>query len=252
MVAEEAARDAVRRASGLPGLRVGLHVVVSRGRAVLPAAEIPDLVDGEGRFRRGLAGAGARYFLLPAARRQLAAEIRAQFAAFRETGLPLDHVSVHNHMQLHPTVLGAILKAAREFGPAPVRLPYEPFLPSWRAAGEGFFRRFLSWLLLAPWAGCARFRLGRAGVPCNDYLFGMYDAGRMRKDRVLRLLSLLPPGVSELHFHLSCGAWPDPDARGYEPEGEREALASVQVAEGLREAGATAVGFRDLSGAAPE
>jgi hypothetical protein len=33
----------------------------------------------------------------PRARRQLAAEIRAQFEAFRATGLPLDHVNAHKH-----------------------------------------------------------------------------------------------------------------------------------------------------------
>ena len=77
--------------------------------AINPAGKVPALVDGEGRFPEGPAGAGFRYFLLPSARRQLRNEARAQFAAFRETGLPLDHVNVHNHMQLHPTILGLIL-----------------------------------------------------------------------------------------------------------------------------------------------
>ena len=40
MVAGAAAADAVRRARGLPGLRVGLHLVVIEGPAVLPPAEI--------------------------------------------------------------------------------------------------------------------------------------------------------------------------------------------------------------------
>ena len=50
MVAGAAAADAVARARALPNLRVGLHLVVIEGPAVLPPAEIPDLVDARGRF----------------------------------------------------------------------------------------------------------------------------------------------------------------------------------------------------------
>ena len=38
MVAGDAAADAVRRARALPGLHVGLHLVVVEGPAVLPAS----------------------------------------------------------------------------------------------------------------------------------------------------------------------------------------------------------------------
>src|SRR5208282_2125038 len=41
MVAGPAAADAVRRARVLPSLRVGLHLVVIEGPAVLPPSEIP-------------------------------------------------------------------------------------------------------------------------------------------------------------------------------------------------------------------
>lgn len=249
MVGAPAARDAVRRARGLPALRVGLHLVVVRGRSVLPPREIPDLVDGEGRFRDGLLGAGFRYFLLPSARRQLEAEIRAQFEAFRETGLTLDHVNAHNHMHLHPTVLGLVLKAGRDYGLASVRLPYEPFLASWRAAGEGMCPRLLSWLFLAPWAAFMKARLKRGKVACNDYLFGMNDTGRMGKGRVLQLLSRLPPGVSEMYFHPARGGWPGPAAEGCEPERELEALTSREVAAALPAAGISGIHFGDIGGA---
>src|SRR5580692_12021612 len=50
MVAGPAAADAVRRARALPSLRVGLHLVVIEGPAVLPASDIPDLLDATGQF----------------------------------------------------------------------------------------------------------------------------------------------------------------------------------------------------------
>ncbi|MEE8285398.1 MAG: hopanoid biosynthesis-associated protein HpnK, partial [Gammaproteobacteria bacterium] len=109
MVGAPMADDAVARARRLPNLRVGLHVVVVRGRPVLTPERIPDLVDGDGRLDGNLVRAGFRYFFLPRVRRQLAAEIRAQFEAFQATGLALDHANAHNHMHLHPTVLRLIV-----------------------------------------------------------------------------------------------------------------------------------------------
>ncbi|MGH7212438.1 MAG: ChbG/HpnK family deacetylase, partial [Acetobacteraceae bacterium] len=59
MVAGEAAEDAVRRARAMPALRVGLHLVLVEGRAVLPHSAIPDLADRQGwlgsdQWQRGL------------------------------------------------------------------------------------------------------------------------------------------------------------------------------------------------------
>src|SRR5882757_2815693 len=89
MVGAAAAADAIARARRLPQLRVGLHLVLADGVATLPRAQIPDLVDAQGRFGNAMTRDGARFFFLPQVRRQLAAEIRAQFAAFAATGLAL-------------------------------------------------------------------------------------------------------------------------------------------------------------------
>jgi hopanoid biosynthesis associated protein HpnK len=196
MVGASAAADAVARAKRLPELRVGLHLVLVGGRPLLPAAEIPDLVDRHEEFRNGLFAAGVRYCLRPRVRQQLAAEIRAQFAAFQKTGLPLDHVDAHNHLHLHPTVLGLMLKIGREFGLEAVRVPYEP------TAGYGrCWQERLAGLALTPWIGLLKMRLHRAGICCNDFVFGMHDTGAMIESTVLRLLAQLPNGVTELYFH---------------------------------------------------
>src|SRR4051812_32980140 len=73
MVAGAAAADAVARARALPNLRVGLHLVVIEGPAVLPPGEIPDLVDAEGQFASDQLRLGIDYFARPRVRRQLAA-----------------------------------------------------------------------------------------------------------------------------------------------------------------------------------
>ena len=60
--------------------------------------------------------AGIAIFLKPAVRRQVEAEIEAQFAAFAATGLVLDHVNAHKHFHLHPTIGRHVVAIGRRFG----------------------------------------------------------------------------------------------------------------------------------------
>jgi hopanoid biosynthesis associated protein HpnK len=247
MVGGDAVADAVARARRLPSLRVGLHVVLVDGRPVLPVSQVPDLVDERGEFSTKLVSAGFKYFFNARARRQLNAEINAQFEAFAATGLPLDHVNAHNHMHVHPTIFDELLRADQAHGSKPVRIPREPLLPSWRAQHRGLAGRFGNDVLLSPLFARMRARCRRAGVPFNDYVFGMNDTGRMTTDVVLRLLSALPPGVTEMYFHPAApvaGAPSDPRER------ELAALTDPAVVAALRDSGVRVVGFGDISAAA--
>ena len=126
MVAAPAAADAVARAHRLALLRVGLHLVLIDGSPILSPDELDGLVDRDGRFDDNPLRAGLRFFFRPGARRHLAAEIRAQFEAFRATGLALDHVNAHKHMHLHPTVARLVVEIGRDYGLRAVRVPAEP------------------------------------------------------------------------------------------------------------------------------
>jgi len=241
MVGAPAAADAVARARRLPTLKVGLHVVVVDGRPVLPAERIPDLVDASGRFPVDILWAGITIFVRPAARRQLEAEIRAQFAAFRATGLTLDHVNAHHHFHMHPTVLRTILKVGRDFGLRAVRVPYEPVFLSWRATRTGLLARLAAGAVLAPWVAMMRWRLRRADVRTNDYMFGLTETGRMGADVTLRYLAGLPDGISELYFHPTTGDQPN----GGDTQDFR-ALTSGPVVQALRASDIRLIGFSDL------
>jgi hopanoid biosynthesis associated protein HpnK len=249
MVGAPAVADAVARAQRLPALRVGLHVVLVRGRPVLPSERIPALVGPDGRFPDRLAAAGVRYFFSPSARRQLAAEIRAQFERFRTTGLELDHANAHNHLQLHPPVLRLILAIGQEYGLRAIRLPHEPFAASWRAARTGFGRRLANDLLLRPLIALGRRRLARGRIAANDHLFGMNDAGAMDRARLLGILRNLPDGVSELCCHPATGPWRDmgPAARRFRVADELAALTDAAVAAALSERGIERTVFCALS-----
>lgn len=246
MVAAPATEDAVRRARRLPDLRVGLHLVLAEGRPALPASEIRTLLRADGEFDRNLVRAGLRFFFSPAARRQLTAEIRAQFAAFQASGLTLDHVNAHKHLHLHPTVADTIIETGRDFGMKAVRVPAEPVAVLRRAVpDEHRAAPFYSF-----WIGALRRRLKRAGLVVNDHLFGLAWSGQMIETRVQRLLPHLPDGVSEIYFHPAAersaalvAAMP-----GYRHDEELAALLSPQVARRIAELGLKPIGYRDLAG----
>ena len=248
MVAEAAAGDAIRRARTLPSLGVGLHVVLVAGRPVLPPERIPDLVERDGQFTTDLARAGVRFFFRPRIRAQLEAEIRAQFAAFAASGLRFDHLNAQCHLHLHPTVFGIIVKVAREYGNPPMRIPYEPFAPSWRATRDARGLRFANAFLLAPWLALMRARLRRAHIAHNDRVFGLSDVGRMTPERVLALLGELRPGVTEVFFHAATRRWPGiaPALATYRLEDELAALTSPDVARVLHAPGVETIAFSDL------
>ena len=197
MVSAPEAADAVARARRLPGLRVGLHLVLIDGRAALPAHEVPALVDNAGCFTDSQLGAGLRYFFRPGARRQLAAEIRAQFEAFRATGLPLDHVNAHQHLHLHPTVARLVVEIGRDYGMQALRLPAEPASVLRRAFPGETYRA----PLYRPAIAALRRRLRQAGLAAADAVFGIAWTGAMVESRVLGLLPHLPSGTNELYFH---------------------------------------------------
>ncbi len=185
MVGAPAAADAVARAKRLKTLGVGLHLVLVDGTPVLPPEQVPGLVDGTGRFRDNMALAGAAMFFLPATRRQLAAEIEAQFAAFAATGLPLDHVNAHKHFHLHPGIAAVIARIHARYHVRAVRSPREPGHAS----------------LTDPWSALIAGRFRRRGIAVPNAVFGLKHSGAMTADRLSAAIAVLPDGLSEIYLH---------------------------------------------------
>jgi hopanoid biosynthesis associated protein HpnK len=246
MVAGGAVAQAVSIARAAPSLHVGLHIVLVEGRPVLPPESIPALVASDGRFRRDMVGAAVEMFFRPAVRRQLAAEVAAQFHAFAATGLALDHVNTHKHFHLHPTIAGTILRIGRAFGLKAMRVPAEPREVLMRAEPGA---RVEPAYVTGPWSAAVRWRLGRAGVATADQVFGLHWSGAMTPERLLGLVRNLPDGVSEIYMHPATTGGFDGDCPGYAYAAELAALTSPAVIGAVRDSGARLSGFNALSNA---
>lgn len=204
VVTGEAAADAVKRAKKMPKLGVGLHLALLDAPSALKAAEIPDLIEpGCDYLGSRAAITGAKIAMLKSVREQARAEMHAQFALYRKTGLKLDHVDGHWHFHMHPTVVGILIgDLAQPFGIKAMRVPSEPAGPSSRAAhGQGGLKRWGTALANGPLWAALKIRLEKAGIGSNDWFFGLNDTGAVVRERMLGFIAELPEGVSEIGLH---------------------------------------------------
>jgi hopanoid biosynthesis associated protein HpnK len=243
MVSAPAAADAVARAKRLPALRVGLHLVLVEAWPTLPAADLPDLIGADGLIRSDMGRLGLDLALKPAARRQLAAEIAAQFEAYRATGLPLDHVNAHKHFHVHPLIAGAVLSIGRRYGMRALRVPRETRAVL-RAAEAGAAPKPA--LDIAPWAALLAVRARQAGLLIPDRTLGLAWSGAMTPARVAGLLAHLPDGLTELYTHPATGGGFPGEAPGYAYAAEREALIAPATLAAVSASGAVRGGFSDF------
>ncbi len=167
MVAYPAAREAAARLAGYPALGIGLHVALSGGPPVLPAAELPSLVDDQGRF------ANHPDLFDDLDRGEIAAEVEAQFAKFRElTGRLPTHLDGHHHAHRHPLVLEAVMAVALREG-----LPVRNASPAVAA------------------------KLRAAGIVTTDVFIERFYAAEARLGPLLEIIEGLAPGVTEVMCH---------------------------------------------------
>ena len=241
MVSGSAAEDAVRRARRTPGLRVGLHLVLIDGAPTLPASEIPDLVDGSGRFRTDMVRLAFQLAASRAANQQLEAEIAAQFQAYARTGLPLDHVNAHKHFHLHPMVASKIVAIGRRFGMRSLRVPRENGRVLRKIEKPGFLP-----LDVQPWTGWLRAKARRNGLASTDWVFGLRWSGAMTLPRLSGLLANLPPGLVEIYTHPAVRDDFPGHAPGYRYQEEFSSLCHPVCANAIRGLGRPLGGYSDF------
>ena len=240
MVSGKAADEAIAIAKSHPSLAVGLHLVLTQGRSVLPAFQIPALVDDFGAFPNNSVYAGFRYFFNRSLRDPLEAEITAQIERFLASGLTLDHVNGHLNIHLHPTVLKILLALSDRYPIKSLRLAREPFWITvvhdprhlgYKISHAVIFR------LLSAWA---RRRTSGHGIASNDRLYGLLESGAMTERYLLKLIRRLKPGTTEIYCHPGSSDCSE-QARwmpGYRHDEETAALISPALREAVTRSGA--------------
>jgi hopanoid biosynthesis associated protein HpnK len=247
MVTGDAFNEAVELARQNPSLGVGLHLVVGMGRAVLPAWQIPHLVDSSGRFPEKPLTVGLRYQFSRAARKELQLEIQAQLQRFKETGLSLSHVDGHLHNHVHPYVLHCLIKYSQEYGIRFIRLPHEELSLDWETGSRPNPGQIILWSVfrLLRLYGVRQLSAHRIGFA--DRVYGLLHSGRITEGYLMRLIPLITAQRVELYAHPSL---PDDDlpssVNACRDQAELQSLTSGHVKELLAMNGFQRVTFSDL------
>jgi hopanoid biosynthesis associated protein HpnK len=249
MVNGAAASAAIEMARATPTLSVGLHLVLAQGRATLPPAAIPDLVDDQGLFRVHPIRAALGYFFTPGVRAQVRRELAAQIEKFLATGLRLSHIDGHVNIHMHPTILNMLLEAAEKYGIRALRLTHEPLGLALRLDRGHAPRKIAEGLTFCALTAYARPRMRAQGVRHPDQMFGLHETGHVTESYLLQLLPRLGLGTTELYCH---PALVDAEARRWRPadylsEAELAALTSKRVADSIEALGIERISYRALA-----
>ncbi len=247
MVSAPATTEAVELAKKFPDLNVGMHLVLSNGKATLPASSIPRLVNSEGAFSSSQVCSGVKMFFNARVKVQLEKEIRAQFEAFKATGLKLDHVNAHNHMHLHPTVFDLIIQIGKDYGLTAIRIPNEPPLASIIENKKEKFLRTLRWIFFKPFVSRMKKRCVENNIKFNDTIYGLHDSGHMNIDKLIRIIPHISNGTTEIYTHPATEKWEgiDPAANDYEFEAEYKALIHARTIRTIEKFDIKLSGFND-------
>ena len=215
MVNYAPAAEAAELARKNPSLGIGLHVALTGGPPALPPAQIPSLVDFQGRLPPKPDGLG------DAKPEEVLAEARAQLRRFRELmGRDPTHMDSHHHSHRESSaVLDALCTLAWETG-----IPVRNASPT---VGD---------------------RLRREGIRTTDHFVEeFYDKGATL-EAVVRILGELKPGTTELMCHPAVVDAELRDTSGYaEPRTrELEVLTNHEVRQVLQAAGIQLMNFASL------
>ena len=224
------------------GLAVGAHLcAVGEDPPVLTAAEVPTLVDSNGRFPLTW-----RQFLLRAARGgidpdDLSREFSAQLDLLQGAGLTLTHVDAHQNLQLWPMVARVALDLAQERGIAAVRVTRSS---KWGPTAAGV--RILSSALQR--------RARSAGMVFPAGSTGLDEAGHLELDRLVAAVERLGrSGARTAEIAVHPGEPDDPDRSryrwGYQWADELSALCAPRVRRAVAEAGFRLGSFAELAAA---
>ncbi len=223
--------EAIEIAHCTPTLGVGCHVVLVDGEPTLPPLQIPSLVDPRtGLFHPTLAAFLPRLFTGRISSDEIEAESRAQIEFLQNQGLHLTHIDTHKHTHMFPSVLHAVLRAARACGILAVRNPFEPAWALRTAIGAPWLRlaqvSALRWLEPV----CRRI-IAEEGFTTTDGTVAVAGTGSLDTATLRCLLRQMPAGTWELVTH---PGYNDPDLARVRTrlrasrDVERQALAAVK------------------------
>ena len=165
-----------------PNLGTGVHLCLDEEIPVLPASEVPTLVDSSGKFLT------RSVFLQRLWRRivkleEVEKELSAQVEKVIDSGIRVTHIDGHGHVHVFPWIADILKSVTRRFGITKARMPLEPI----RIQQYDWLKHLAIRLLLNHWTQLSRRKGFLTGMLVPQSFFGVSFGGRLSENALLRL-----------------------------------------------------------------
>ncbi|MBF0127287.1 MAG: ChbG/HpnK family deacetylase [Magnetococcales bacterium] len=182
----------VQLLGGAPGLGVGVHLNVLRGRPLCHPDTLP-LLTRHGRFH--LTWSRMHHTLVPGMLQEIEREYRAQIEKVAEHGMAITHLDGEKHHHQFPPLFRLVTRLLQDYRIPAVRCALEPLTARYgltKMAKVSMLNLFIGRNLRALRGTAIRHAHTQAGIAMT---------GGMTPDGLERLLRHLPAGITELCCH---------------------------------------------------
>ena len=238
-----------------PGLSLGVHLNLSSGVPVSPAALIPTLVNERGELYLAPVRLGIGILRRRIRLEHLRTELRAQVIKVFGAGVTPTHLDGHLHVHVLPQIAPIVIEIAREFCIRNVRCPAEdlettlPLLWQFNGASIAALKRSAIAYGVTSLARRFREQLRTAALVCPDAFCGLAHTGFLNLRTLTALLASTPCGATELMCHPGYAS-AELQSSGGDLTNEREsevlALTAPEIKQRLETLGIRLINFRDL------
>jgi chitin disaccharide deacetylase len=237
----------LRLARQEPDLGLGVHLVFTAGQPVLPADEVPTLVDSKGNFLKSDVWQTSlgRMDL-----NELWAEWQAQIVLFHGVFVAKpDHLDCHHFVHLHPPIFDMYLRLAQQEC-VPARVPISAEIQSAQslrifAARFGIDPDLVHFVVESDLGALQQHQVRHPDHFCAEF----YGDDGISLENLLVILDRLPEGVTELMVHpgIADAALRSASKYAVQRERELEILCEPAVRARVADAGIELVNFGALA-----
>lgn len=198
---------AIARSATGNNFSVGCHVVLLDGEPLLPATQVPSLLEpknGASCFRESLNGFAVASFRHQLNSEEIEAETAAQIGRLQASGIQPSHLDTHKHAHMFPGVLRPLLRGAKSKGVGAVRNPFGQVWPLPLASllrTRQVWIRFAQLNVLRNFAGNFRREVEAHGLRTTDGSLGVLVTGVLDLKLFTAIIESIPDGTWEFVCH---------------------------------------------------
>ncbi|MCP2520251.1 ChbG/HpnK family deacetylase [Candidatus Aminicenantes bacterium AC-708-M15] len=239
--------NAVKLAKENKTLGVGIHLNIIRGKPVRRPEEVSSLLNKNGNFLT-IYPFIKKFILGKIEAEQVEKEFRAQIEKVLDEGIEITHFDSEKHIHSIPKIMGIVIKLAKEY-----KIPKIRFINEFCLSFD--IVRSLKSMVVSCLNRKMKRNILKAGILIPDRFYGICGSGRMNSKNLIKILTSIPDGVTEIMVHPGIidndyikieqeyGSYYLKEER----ERELEALIDLKVKEIIEEENIQLINYRDLN-----